>query len=91
MVYWLCKKARQCLSGGVQEWSIWPVLKTVHAQAYVGSNPTPSAIISTELFSLGMYTYKVAILFDINFVWKSSQTYKRKDFQIYWTMQARYF
>ena len=29
--------------GGVSEWSIETVLKTVVAQATVGSNPTPSA------------------------------------------------
>ncbi len=31
-------------SGGVVEWFMAPVLKTGKAQAFVGSNPTPSAI-----------------------------------------------
>ena len=32
-------------SGGVAEWSIAAVLKTVEAQASGGSNPSPSAIL----------------------------------------------
>ncbi len=35
----------ECNSGGVSEWSKVTVLKTVVAQATVGSNPTPSATI----------------------------------------------
>jgi hypothetical protein len=33
-------------TGGVVEWSIAPVLKTGEPKGSVGSNPTPSAIIS---------------------------------------------
>jgi hypothetical protein len=35
-------------SGRVAEWSNAPVLKTGKAQAFVGSNPTPSAIVDAR-------------------------------------------
>jgi hypothetical protein len=35
--------------GGVTEWSMVTVLKTVVAQATVGSNPTPSAYTKNDL------------------------------------------
>ena len=36
----------QAKPGGVVEWLMAPVLKTGRAQALVGSNPTPSAILT---------------------------------------------
>ena len=35
--------------GGVAEWSMATVLKTVNPQGFVGSNPTPSAIVTHKL------------------------------------------
>lgn len=34
-----------CRAGGVAEWPIAPVLKTGNAQAFEGSNPSPSALM----------------------------------------------
>ena len=42
-------------SGGVVEWFMAPVLKTGKAQAFVGSNPTPSA----SFFFIGRWTLSV--------------------------------
>jgi hypothetical protein len=36
------------ISGGVVEWLMAPVLKTGRAQALVGSNPTPSALLIAD-------------------------------------------
>jgi hypothetical protein len=38
--------AHHAHTGGVVEWSIAPVLKTGEPKGSVGSNPTPSAILS---------------------------------------------
>ena len=42
--------------GGVQEWPIWLVSKTMRPQGHVGSNPTPSAIpkLVIVLYNLAM-------------------------------------
>ena len=36
--------------GGVAEWLKATVLKTVNVQAFVGSNPTPSVLLSSSLW-----------------------------------------
>ena len=36
--------------GGVAEWLKATVLKTVNVQAFVGSNPTPSVVLSSSLW-----------------------------------------
>jgi hypothetical protein len=47
-------------SGGLAEWSIAAVLKTVKPQGFGGSNPSPSAIfyVSKLLFGSNLRIYK---------------------------------
>ncbi len=43
LLYALCSMLYAVLSGGMAEWSMAAVLKTVSPKGDVGSNPTPSA------------------------------------------------